>query len=78
MAVRWSDEKTGALEVWINGQRIADASDLSTMWRGESVYPIFENYRPGNWQIGNLITWTNTVYYAGLVKGRTRADVGIP
>lgn len=78
MGVTWADNNTGSLEVWINGQQVANISSVSTLWLNQSVYPIFENYRPGKVQIGGLITWTNTVYYAGMLMGPTRNDVALP
>jgi Big-like domain-containing protein/polysaccharide lyase-like protein len=78
MGIKWADDGTGSFELWINDQQVASVANVSTMWTGQSVYPILENYRPGKAMIGNMITWTNTVYYAGLVAGPTRADAALP
>jgi hypothetical protein len=78
MGVKWADDGTGSFEIWINGQQVASVANVSTMWIGQSIFPVFENYRPGKSMIGNVITWTNTVYYAGLVAGPTLADVALP
>jgi hypothetical protein len=78
MGVKWADNGTGSFEAWINGQQVTSVANVSTMWLNDTVYPLFENYRPGRLQIGNLITWTNIVYYGGLVAGPTRADVALP
>ena len=77
MGVRWADDGTGSLEVWIDGVRYANVQNVSTMWIGRGVYPIFSNYRPHNSSFGYEITWTNTAYFGGLVKGATRADVAL-
>jgi polysaccharide lyase-like protein len=78
MGVKWADDGTGSFEIWINGQQVANVANVSTLWQGQTVYPIFQNYRPGKSMIGDLITWTNTVYYAGLVAGASRANVALP
>lgn len=78
MGIKWADNGTGTFEGWINGQQVANVSGISNLWTGDNVYPIFENYRPGKAQIGNMITWTNDVYYAGLIAGPTHADVALP
>jgi hypothetical protein len=78
MGIKWADNGTGSAAVWINGQQVANATGVSTLWLNEGVYPLFENYRPGKAMIGNLISWTNTVYYGGLLAGPTQADVALP
>ena len=58
--------------------RYVNVTNVSTLWIGRGVYPVVQNYRPHNARIGNQVTWTNSVYYGGLVKGASRGDVAIP
>jgi hypothetical protein len=79
MKVLWGDSNTGGVQWWIDGAQASPwTSGVSNMAAGYNLYPIFENYRPANSKINNMITWTNDVYYAGLVKGVSLADVAIP
>jgi hypothetical protein len=77
MRVLWGDSNTGAVEWWVDGTQVVSwTTGLSTMAAGYGLYPIFENYRPAASSAG--VTWTNTVYYGGLVKGSTLQDVQVP
>jgi hypothetical protein len=78
MGVKWGDNHDGSIEVWINGQQVVPATTVSDVWQGMGVYPVFENYRQANDPNHPAVTWTNTVYYAGLVRGARRSDVRMP
>jgi len=36
--VRWADDATGAITVWLNGRRVVNAKGLATLYRDEGVY----------------------------------------
>jgi hypothetical protein len=74
MGIRWGDHGDGSIEAWIDGKQVVPPTPVSTLWWGMGVYPVFENYRFQN----TTLTWTNDVYYGGLVKGASRADVSLP
>jgi Polysaccharide lyase len=77
MKVLWGDSNTGGVEWWVDGMQVTPfTTGLTNMAVGYGLYPIFENYRPNASAAG--ITWTNTVYYGGLVKGSSLADVSVP
>ncbi len=77
MKVLWGDSNTGGVEWWVDGRQVTPfTTGLTNMAVGYGLYPIFENYRPAASSAG--ITWTNTVYYGGLVKGSSLADVSLP
>jgi hypothetical protein len=77
--IRWGDSNTGAIAWWVDDAQVTPwTTGVSTMAAGYGEFPVFENYRPANARIGNLITWTNDVYYGGLVKGASLSDVAIP
>jgi hypothetical protein len=79
MKVLWGDSNTGGVQWWVDGAQASSwTTGVSDMSVGYGLYPIFENYRPANAQMNNMVTWTNTVFYAGLVKGSSLADVSIP
>jgi Polysaccharide lyase len=75
--IKWDAYQNGSVEVWINDAQYVDLSGISTWWRsGSSLdndYPIFENYR----KYDNTLP-ANIVYYGGLIRGSTQADVAIP
>jgi hypothetical protein len=73
MGVTWGANDDGAFQVWIDGVKYADLSGVSTLWQGQTVYALFENYRHYTAALP-----TNDVYYGGLVKGASRADVIVP
>jgi hypothetical protein len=73
MGVKWGDAGDGTIELWLDGRQVVPATAVSNLWSGMNVYPLFENYRPAD----TSVTWTNDVYYGGLVSGPTRADVGL-
>jgi hypothetical protein len=78
MRVSWSPYMRGTLEVWFDGLKYVDVRGISNMWYSGStidsgIYPIFTNYRPYDTSLP-----INVVYYGGLIRGTTRADVGIP
>jgi hypothetical protein len=78
MFVKWDAYQNGALQVFVNGTKVVDVTGLSTMWRSGTntdpgTYPIFQNYRYYDASLP-----VNAVYYGGLIKGSTQADVTIP
>jgi hypothetical protein len=77
--IRWGDSHDGGMAVWVDGRQILHwTTGLSNMACGYGVYPVFENYRPADALIGNLLSGTNDAYYGGLIKGTTLSDVAIP
>jgi hypothetical protein len=74
MGVKWGDAGNGSIEVWVDGIQVVPPTPVSDLWSGMNVYPLFENYRPAS----GSVTWTNDVYYGGLVSGATRAGVALP
>jgi len=78
MQITWGDHGAGSVRLWIDGMQVVDASGIDNMWYGAAgqagLYPVFENYRPYSPDVNA----TNIVYYGGLVKGSTRADVQVP
>ncbi len=75
MGITWGEANTGSIEVWINGRRAVRRTAVTNLWAGMNVYPVFENYRQPSVATHPSVTWTNTVYYAGFVRGARRADV---
>lgn len=77
MRIKWNAYQNGEVEVWINDVRYVNEIGISTWWRNgdllDNVYPILENYRKYDTSLP-----TNIVYYGGIVKGSTAADVAIP
>jgi hypothetical protein len=77
--IKWGDSRDGGMAIWVDGRQVVPwTTGLSNMACGYGLYPVFENYRPANGRIGNIIRRTNSVYYGGLVKGISLADVTIP
>jgi hypothetical protein len=77
--VRWGDYPNGCIEWWVDGEQIVPwTCGYGSMAPGYGMYPVLENYRPANARINNLITWTNDVYYGGLILGSTRESVVVP
>ena len=73
MKIVWSSSDAGAVQLWIDGTQYVDVGGVSTLFAGQGVYPLFQNYRP----FTNTLP-TNDVYYGGLIKGASLADVTIP
>jgi Polysaccharide lyase len=76
--VTWGAHKNGALQVWTNGVKWVDQTGVDTMWESggtadPSMYPVFENYRYYDTSLP-----TDIMYYGGLIKGATQADVAVP
>ena len=71
--VTWSDNYQGAVEWWVNGVKYADVTGVCTLQLGGNVYPLFENYRPF------AVTFpTADIYYGGMIKGSSQAEVTVP
>jgi hypothetical protein len=78
LKVTWGAHMDGSLQVWIDGTQYVNVTGISNLWYSGStvdngMYPIFENYRAYDTTLP-----TNDVYYGGLIKGSTQADVTIP
>jgi hypothetical protein len=73
MKIGWSSSGTGELQLWIDGVQYVGATGISTMFSGQGVYPMFQNYRPYSTSLP-----TNDIFYGGLIKGSSLADVTIP
>lgn len=73
MKVTWSSSNSGALQLWIDGTQYVDVNNVSTLFSGQGIYPLFENYRPYTTSLP-----TNDVFYGGLLKGASLSDVSVP
>ena len=75
----WGDHGTGAAQVWIDGVQYVNVSGINTMiysastGQQASVYMKFANYRKYDTSYPPQDVW-----FSGLVKGGTLADVTIP
>jgi hypothetical protein len=75
----WGANNTGAATYWIDGRQIASYTNISTYGCTGGLYPVLENYRPYPTYVnGSTTTYTNTVWYGGIIRGNTFADVAIP
>jgi len=74
MKVTWGDSSNGALSVWIDGTPVVSATGINTLWQGEGVYPMFQQYRAGNAGITN----STDIYWGGLVQGSSLSDIALP
>jgi hypothetical protein len=78
MKITWGAHMDGALQVWVNGVKYVDVTGISNLWYSgttvdSNTYPVFENYRYYDTSLP-----TNDVYYGGLIRGSTQADVTVP
>jgi hypothetical protein len=76
--ITWGAHNDGALQVWMDGTKWVDVAGVSNMWySGNTVdsgmYAEMTNYR----YYDNTLP-TSDVYYGGLIKGATQADVAVP
>ncbi len=77
--IKWGANSDGQVEVWINGTLVKNVSGISNMWRNASyaydpgIYPVLENYRLVDTTIPQ-----NIVYFGGIIRGTSRAQVTVP
>jgi len=76
--IHWDAFGSGTLEWWVDGTKYVDVGGLNNMWHSGStvdsnVYAEFSNYR---WRDTTLPA--TDVYYGGLIRGETQADVIVP
>jgi hypothetical protein len=75
--IKWDAYQAGSVDIYVNDAPVVSLSNINTWWRSgtalDTVYPLFENYR----KYDNTLPM-NTVYYGGLIRGSTTADVAIP
>jgi hypothetical protein len=75
--IKWDAYQAGSVDIYVNDVLVVSLSNISTWWRSgtslDNDYPLFENYR----KYDNTLP-TNIVYYGGLIRGSTMADVAIP
>jgi hypothetical protein len=79
MKITWGDHRTGAMAVWFDGTKYADVTGIDDMVYSAStgqqwgVYPKFAHYRKYNTSYPATDVW-----FSGLVRGSTLADVTLP
>jgi hypothetical protein len=78
--ITWGDSGTGAMALWIDGRNVLPwTTGISDLACGYGDYPVLENYRPYPTYVnGAPISVTNDVWYGGLIRGSSLADVAIP
>jgi hypothetical protein len=53
--------------------KYGDFTGICTLWLGDNVYPMFQNYRPYSTSFP-----TADLYVGGLITGPTQSDVTVP